>query len=78
VTEVAVMDSVVAALEAAGVKGASSQIAWIPKSKKTISGRDAEKCLAMFESLDDQDDTQNVYADFDISDEELARLAQQE
>jgi hypothetical protein len=48
----------------------------VPKIKKPISGRDAEKCLAMFEVLDDHDDSQNVYADFDISDEELARIAQ--
>lgn len=74
-TEVVAMDGVVATLEAASIKVASSQIGYIPKIKKSISGRDAEKCMAMFESLDDQDDTQNVYADFDISDEELARLA---
>jgi YebC/PmpR family DNA-binding regulatory protein len=74
--EVPDTDRVSSALEAAGIKVASSSVGYVPKTKKTITGREAEKCLAMFESLDDHDDSQNVYADFDISDEELARIAQ--
>ena len=31
--------------------------------------------LNLVDALDDHDDVQNVYADFDISDEELARIA---
>ena len=69
-------DAVSSALEAAGIKVSSSSVGYVPKTKKPITGRDAEKCLAMFESLDDHDDSQNVYADFDISDEELAKIDQ--
>jgi YebC/PmpR family DNA-binding regulatory protein len=76
-SEVVDLDKVVTALEAAGIKVASSSPGFVPKTKKSIGGRDAEKCMAMFEALDDQDDTQNVYADFEISDEELAKLAQE-
>ena len=68
-------DAVASALETASIKVGSSSVGYVPKIKKSISGRDAEKCLSMFESLDDHDDSQNVYADFDISDEELARIA---
>ena len=47
----------------------------MPKNKKSVVGRDAEVCLNLAEALDDHDDVQNVYADFDISDEELAAIA---
>ena len=47
----------------------------MPKIKKPLTGRDAQVALNLAEALDDHDDVQNVYADFDISDEELASLA---
>jgi YebC/PmpR family DNA-binding regulatory protein len=62
------------ALEKAGVKSKASSLAFIPKVKKPLTGRDAQVALNMAEALDDHDDVQNVYADFDISDEELANL----
>jgi len=58
------------------VKGYS--IAYLPKTKKPIEGRDAEVALNLAETLDDHDDVQNVYADFDVSDEEMARIAKEE
>jgi hypothetical protein len=53
----------------------ASKVAFVPKNKKAVSGRDAEVCLNLVYALDDQDDVQTVYADFDISDEELQRIA---
>lgn len=76
-TDVPDIDKVVGALEAAGVKVGSSGPGFIPKSKKSITGRDAEKCMALYDTLDDHDDTQNVYSDFEISDEDLAKLEQE-
>ncbi len=69
------LDTVVKALEDAKIAVKSSGPAYIPKNKKPVSGRDAELCLNLFDTLDDHDDTQNVYADFDVSDEEMARIA---
>ena len=66
------IEAVVTALEEAKITVKSSGPAFIPKNKKQVTGRDAEVCLQLNELLDDHDDTQNVYADFDISDEELA------
>ncbi len=68
------IDPVVKALEDAKVAVKSSGPGYIPKNKKLVKGRDAELCLVLFEALDDHDDSQNVYADFDVSDEELARM----
>ena len=57
-----------------GIKVKSSSLASVPKIKKPLAGRDAQVALNLAEVLDDHDDVQNVFADFDISDEELATL----
>ncbi len=69
------LDTVTAALEAAKLPVQQSKLAYVPKTKKEVSGRDAEVCLNLVDALDDHDDVQNVYVDFDVSEEELARLA---
>jgi transcriptional/translational regulatory protein YebC/TACO1 len=66
---------VLEALEKAKIAVKSSKVGYVPKTKKPISGRDAEVALNLAEALDDHDDVQNVYADFDVSDEEMARIA---
>src|SRR5437588_775013 len=55
------------ALEGAKIAVKESQLAFIPKTKKPVAGRDAEVLINLAEVLDDHDDVQNVYADFDIS-----------
>lgn len=69
------MQTVVDALEKAGLTLGTSKVAYLPKAKKPLEGRDAEVALNLADTLDDHDDVQNVYADFDISDEVLATLA---
>ena len=68
------LNAVVEALEKAGIKPKTNSLAAVPKVKKPLAGRDAQVALNLAEALDDHDDVQNVYADFDISDEELASL----
>ena len=53
----------------------TSSLAFVPKNKKQVTGRDAEVAINLAEALDDHDDVQNVYADFDVSDEDMARIA---
>ncbi|MCK6532511.1 MAG: YebC/PmpR family DNA-binding transcriptional regulator [Polyangiaceae bacterium] len=65
---------VVAALEKAGLPLGESKIAYVPKNKKEVSGRDAEVCLNLVDALDEHDDVQSVFSDFDVSDAELARI----
>jgi YebC/PmpR family DNA-binding regulatory protein len=69
------LDAVLKALEGAGVPVKSSSFGYLPKNKKHVSGREAEVCLNLAEAIDDHDDVQNVYSDFDISDEELRKIA---
>jgi YebC/PmpR family DNA-binding regulatory protein len=68
------MNGVLSALETAKIAVAGSSLEYLPKSKKQLAGRDAQVAINLAEALDDHDDVQNVYADFDISDEELALL----
>ena len=68
------LNAVLEALEKGKIAVKSSAIAYVPKNKKPIGGRDAEVAVNLAEALDDHDDVQNVYSDFDISDEDLARL----
>ena len=69
------LNTVLDALEKANVATKASQLAFVPKTKKAVTGRDAEVLLNLAEVLDDHDDVANVYADFDVSDEELQRLS---
>lgn len=69
------LNAVLDALDKAKIPAKASQLAFIPKTKKTVTGRDAEVLLSLAETLDDHDDVAHVYADFDVSDEDLARLS---
>ncbi len=53
----------------------SSEVQMLPKTTVHITGRDAEVAWKLFSLLDDHDDVQNVWHDFDIDDEELEAIA---
>jgi YebC/PmpR family DNA-binding regulatory protein len=72
------LDSVSTAFETAKLPMQESKLAFVPKNKKEVAGRDAEVCLNLLDALDEHDDSQNVFADFDISDEEMERISGQE
>lgn len=68
------LNVVLDALEKAKIPVKSSSLAYLPKNKKVLSGRDAEVAVNLAEALDDHDDVQNVFSDFELSEEELAKL----
>ena len=69
------VDTILKVLEDAKITVKTSTIAYLPKTRKSVSGRDAEVCLNLADFLDDHDDVANVYADFDVSDEEMTRIS---
>lgn len=75
VTPVELFDTVAKALEADGITVLESGLEFLPKTKKPLVGRDAEVALNLTDALDDHDDVQNVFADLDVSDEEMARIS---
>ncbi len=56
-------------LEEKGVKLEVSEITMIPKSTIKLAGEKAKAVLGLVELLEDSDDVQNVYANFDVPDE---------
>jgi YebC/PmpR family DNA-binding regulatory protein len=63
------------ALEDAGVEIESAEVTQIPKSTVRLDGSEAKKLLHLVEILEELDDVQDVYANFDIPDEVLASVA---
>jgi YebC/PmpR family DNA-binding regulatory protein len=61
-------------LKAAGFNVTSAKTAKVPKNTTKVSGKDAELTLRLVEALEDSDDVQNVYANFDIDESELEGL----
>ena len=76
VTEPTDFDAVKEKLVAAGFKVASGDVTMIPKNSVKLTGHEATVAMKLVDALEEHDDVQNVYANFDISDEELAQIAE--
>ena len=63
------------ALEAAGMNVESADLTQIPKTTLPLDESDAKKVLALIDALEELDDVQDVYANFDISDDVLESVA---
>ncbi|HEX2483988.1 MAG TPA: YebC/PmpR family DNA-binding transcriptional regulator [Myxococcota bacterium] len=69
------LEAVRSALSAKGFTPASAEVSMEPGTTVKLQGEQAKTMLELADALDDLDDVQGVYANFDISDEEMARLA---
>ncbi|HYM03522.1 MAG TPA: YebC/PmpR family DNA-binding transcriptional regulator [Stellaceae bacterium] len=54
---------------------ASARLLWKPKSLSLVEGQAAEALFKLLETLEDSDDVQNVFANFEVSDDVMARLS---
>jgi len=68
--------AVVDRLKAAGITGAVAEVTMIPQSYVKLTGKHAEQMLRLMDELEDHEDVQHVYANFDIPEAELTALAQ--
>jgi YebC/PmpR family DNA-binding regulatory protein len=62
------------AMEAAGLEWETAETTMIPQNQVQLEAKPAETMLKLMDALEDNDDVQNVFANFDISDEELAKI----
>jgi YebC/PmpR family DNA-binding regulatory protein len=69
------LSEVSSALEAALGPAKSTQLAWKPKALTPLSGDAVATLMKLIETLEDDDDVQNVYSNADISAEDLEKLA---
>ena len=67
--------AVVEAIEKAGIPTLSAEIAMIPKNLIRVEGANAKTMLRLTEVLEDQDDVQSVWSNFDIDEKEMEALA---
>jgi transcriptional/translational regulatory protein YebC/TACO1 len=63
------------AIEEAGFKANYAEVTMVPQSTVRLTGKEAEQMLKLMEGLEDSDDVQKVYANFDIAEEEMERLS---
>ncbi len=69
-------DKVLEAIQKAGIETASAEVAMIPKNVTKLEGKNASGMLRLSEALEEHDDVQNVYSNFDIDEQEMEALAQ--
>jgi len=67
--------SVAKALEAKFGEPRKASLTWRPQNTVAVDDEQGEKVLKLIDNLNDQDDVQNVYANFEISDALMARLS---
>ncbi len=67
-------DAVKKAIEDKGIKVETAALQMIPENTIKVSGKEAEQTLRLMEALEEHEDVQNVYANFDIDEKELASI----
>lgn len=74
-TTVEDFEKVKKAIEGNGIPIENASITYIPKNTVKLEGKDAENLLKLLDELEESEDVQNVYANFDIADEILERVS---
>jgi YebC/PmpR family DNA-binding regulatory protein len=64
-------EAVESAVRTAGIEPQAAEISLIPQNYIHLEGADAKQMLKLYEAIDDHDDVQKVYANFDIDESEM-------
>jgi YebC/PmpR family DNA-binding regulatory protein len=64
-------EAVQQALKAAGIEPQAAEISMIPQNHIRLEGAEAKQMLKLYDALDDHDDVQQLYANFDIDESEM-------
>ena len=68
-------EAVLKALEAAGIAPDEASIAMVPKNLVKLEGKNASAMMRLTDQLEEHDDVQSVYSNFDIDEKELEALS---
>ncbi|MFQ6082047.1 MAG: YebC/PmpR family DNA-binding transcriptional regulator [Candidatus Aminicenantia bacterium] len=68
-------EPVVGALGKNNINISTSSLAYVPQNYIKLQGKQAQQLLKLMEILEDHDDVQNVWANFDIDEEEISRFS---
>jgi transcriptional/translational regulatory protein YebC/TACO1 len=61
------------ALEDVGVRFSSAEVTFIPSNKVYLQGKAIREILRLMEAFEEHDDVQDIYANFDVDEEEWAK-----
>jgi YebC/PmpR family DNA-binding regulatory protein len=75
VADVSTFESVKKVFDNNAIKYIVAEISMVPQTSVKLEGKNAETMLKLMEALEELDDVQNVYANFDISEEEMEKLS---
>ncbi|MBX3268464.1 MAG: YebC/PmpR family DNA-binding transcriptional regulator [Acidobacteria bacterium] len=64
-------DGVHEAIKAAGIEPQAAEVSMVPQNYIKLEGADAKQMMKLYDALDDNDDVQKVYANFDIDESEM-------
>jgi transcriptional/translational regulatory protein YebC/TACO1 len=64
-------DAVLEAVKGAGIEPQAAEVSMVPQNYVRLEGADAKQMLKLYDALDDHDDVQKVYANFDIDESEM-------
>jgi YebC/PmpR family DNA-binding regulatory protein len=73
-TDAAALRSVREVIEAAGIPVLSAELTMVPQTQVPVEGAQARQVLALLDALEELDDVQSVYANFDIPEEVMAEV----
>src|SRR5690242_21831329 len=74
-TEPGAFESVLEAIKKAGMEVLHSEIGMIPQNYIKLEGAAANQMIRLLEAIEDHDDVQNVYSNFDVDQKQLEEVA---
>ena len=75
ISELEDFESVKNAIEEVGIKASVNELSMLPKTTVRVEGRDAEKLIRLIEELEDHDDVQNIYSNYDLPEKIIEKAA---
>jgi YebC/PmpR family DNA-binding regulatory protein len=74
-TDPSAYDGVLEALKTAGIKTEVAEVAMVPQNYTKLEGHQANTMIRLLEALEDNDDVEHVYSNFDIDQKQLEEVA---
>jgi YebC/PmpR family DNA-binding regulatory protein len=63
-------DAVLAAVQTAKIETVSAEVAMVPRNLMKLEGKSAQGMMKLYDALEDHDDVQNVYSNFDVDEDD--------
>ncbi len=71
ITDPPVFEAVKDAVKALSIEPVTAKVSMLPKNYIKLEGKDATRMLKLMEAVEDHDDVQNVWSNFDIDEKEI-------